>query len=376
MTWEFAFSAVTALFLVYYAVFVLSARHGLLSLRLPKPSSFQPSVSVIIAARNEQATIADCLKSVLDQDYQRELVEVVLVDDGSTDEQPIIVAAIASRDKRLKVLPMANEKDISSPRKPQALAKGIQASRGEIILTTDGDCLVPRTWISSMVRTFDDDTAFVAGPVKELPTSSLVSRLSQLEFLALVGISAGLISNETPIICNGANIAFRRKSFEAANGYGDKGFCDDEVLMHRIKTRNLGKVHYSIDKDSIVSTNAPATVYAFWNQRTRWASKRGHYEDTFILVKLVALYISFVLLLTFCFSSVLVPRLFPLAAAYLVLKAALDYTMLRTAARRFDLDIRMGDFFIAQIFHVPYIVAAAFAGQFSSPEWKGKPIRT
>ncbi len=375
MTWEIAFTVVTLFFLISYALFVLSAWRGLMKLEQPPPSSYQPHVSVIIAARNEQATIAQCLKCVLDQDYPSDRMEVVLADDGSTDELPTIAAEIARQDKRLKVVRISEEGEDEMARKPHALAMGIQASKGEVILTTDGDCFVARTWITSMVRSFDKNTAFVAGPVKEIPSSSLISRLSHLEFLGIVGVSAGLIANNTPIICNGANLAFRRSAFDGANGYGDSGFCDDEVLMHRIKERGIGSVRYSASKESIVATPSPSSLHSFWSQRVRWASKRGHYEDKSVFIRLVGLYVSFLFLLVFFAHSLLVPSLIPTALLFFAIKACVDFTMLGTTAHRFALRVDPIDFFIAQLLHVPYIVIAAFAGQFSSMEWKGKQIR-
>jgi len=375
MTWDIVLIGVTFLFLLFYTLFVLSARKGLLNLRLPQSSSYQPQVSVIIAARNEQATIARCLQSVLDQDYPSDRLEVILVDDGSEDESPAIAKEIAFRDKRLKVLRKQERNEDRTSRKPHALAMGIRASKGELVFTTDGDCVVPRTWVTTMVQSFDDGTAFVAGPVKEIPTTALISKLSQLEFLGIVGVSAGLIARKKPIICNGANVAFRRTAFDAANGYGDSGFCDDEVLMQRINQRGLGEVRHSGNKGSIVATPAPSSIRAFWSQRIRWAAKRGNYEDQYIFLKLVGLYLSFVSLFVFGVLSLFVSILLPIAVGFYATKAIVDYSMLRTAAVRYDLKVDLGDFFIAELLHVPYIVAAAFAGQFSSLEWKGKQIR-
>jgi len=376
MTWEIAILFLSSLFCLYYAFFILSARKGLLRIEITPISSHSPSVSVLIAARNEQETIAHCLNAVLDQDYPRDRMEVILIDDGSTDTSAAIANNIAAHDGRLRVLLMTASGGNKSSRKPAALAAGMKHAKGEIILTTDADCTVSSNWISSMIRSFDDETVFVAGPVKEIPTTSLISKLSQMEFLGIIGVSAGLIADDTPIICNGANIAFRRDSFVAANGFGESaGFCDDEVLMHRIKSRGLGKIRYSIEEGSIVVTHAPSTLLAFWNQRIRWASKRGHYEDKTILLKLVALYIFFFLLLILLIVSPFKPSLLPFAIVLFGIKAAVDYTVLHAAARIFGLQLKALHFVLAQLLHVPYIVAAAFAGQFSSLEWKGQRIR-
>jgi cellulose synthase/poly-beta-1,6-N-acetylglucosamine synthase-like glycosyltransferase len=375
MTFELLFFCLTLLFFLYYVGFVLSAREGLLKLKPGPSSSRNPFVSVVIAARNEQATINECLQSVLKQDYPENRMEIILVNDRSTDNSASIAEDIAARDPRLTVMNVTDGEVNGQSRKPVALAKGIHIAKGEIILTTDGDCTVTSNWIHSMVSSFGEKTVFVAGPVQEVASARLISKLSQLEFLGLVGISAGLIANGNPIICNGANIAFRRKSFEDVGGFGDSGFCDDDVLMQRMKSRRIGEIRYSVEKGSVVSTQAPDSFSTFWKQRIRWASKRGHYEDRRILLKLVGLYCAFVLLFILGIVSFFSPGLFIPFLVLLGIKLFVDFSALRASGNMFGVQVHPLYFGIAQILHVPYIVAAAFAGQFSSLEWKGQQIR-
>lgn len=360
---------------LYYAIFVLSTRKGLLSLTPQPPSGKTPLISVVIAARNEQETLGTCLHSVLNQDYPRDRMEIILVDDGSNDKSLAIAEEIKADDSRLRVITMSEPDDHRLSRKPVALARGIRDAKGEIILLTDGDCVVPKTWVRSMANAFDEKTAFVAGPVQELSSSTVISKLSQLEFLGLIGVSAGLIANGTPIICNGANIAFRREAFEAVGGYGESGFCDDEVLMHRINGRGIGSIRYSIDKGSIVATRAPDSLSAFWKQRTRWASKRGHYEDRWILLRLATLYFALALLFFLGVAALFEPAFLPPFLLLFAGKLFVDFLALSTSGRVFSAHIHPMYFGIAGLLHVPYILIAAVVGQFSSLEWKGKQIR-
>ena len=376
MNWDLLILIPTVLFLLYYIQFVLSARSGLLGIGAPSLTTNRPSVSVLIAARNEQDNVAMCLRSVLDQDYPVESMEVILIDDGSIDGTSAIAEGFASRDSRLKILTLPDASENIASRKPAALAAGIQVAKGEIILTTDADCTVGTFWISSIIRSFDTDTAFVAGPVQELSSLSLISRISRLEFLGIIGTSAGLISNGTPIICNGANVAYRRASFFESGGFGDSaGFCDDEVIMHRIRSRNSGGIRCSIDKDSMVSTHAPSSLSDFWKQRIRWASKRGHYDNKSILLKLSGLYVSFLMLLVLFIASFFAPHLWPFVFVLFATKIVVDYAALRTSARLLHQKVEARYFLLAELLHVPYIVLAALAGQLSSLEWKGQRIR-
>ncbi len=357
--------------MAYYVVFVLAVFRGIARLKgqsIAKNSSF---VSVIIAARNEAGNIAECIESLYHQKLSSDRYEVIVVDDGSTDETLSILQSLRSKFHPLQVL--SSEGDGRG--KPPALARGIRASKGEIILTTDADCVVKPNWIRSMALAFSDDTAFVAGPVIERNGGALLQRLSALEYFSVTATAAGLIGIGRPIICSGANLAFFKSVFEAAGGYGENlHFCDDETLMQRIITRKLGKVRFITDRHSIVTTKGPGSLGEFFRQRSRWAAKRGSYEDKSLLLMLILLYSPFLLLFIAFVLTWFYPILFlPLVVAGLI-KSAVDLLVLERARKIFDVSFKKTDFLIAELLHVPYIVAAAFFGQGGRMSWKGRTV--
>ena len=338
-------------------------------------NAWSPLVSVVIAARNEESTIAQCIRTVCNQSYPPDKLEVIVVDDHSQDHtiESARSAAPHANGLSLKVLSISDLPGRQG--KPAAIAYGIAAARGEIILCTDADCLVPNNWAASMVGCFGPEVAFVAGPVSEIPARSLISQLQSLEFLGLIATGAGLIASGRPIICNGANIAYRRAAFDAVSGFGgNSSSCDDETLMQRMVLRNIGRVVFNFDRTAIVTTATPETVAAFWNQRTRWAAKSGHYEDWRILVRLVALYSFFLMAFaagvgTLSFHILLFPFLL-----VLVIKAAAEFAVLDLGAKRFNQPLSVRHFLIAEIFHVPYIVFAGLIGQFRTLRWKNRTL--
>ena len=177
------------------------------------------------------------------------------------------------------------EQNIAIGRKPLAIAKGITQAAGEIILTTDADCIAPPRWIEIMVNHFEENVAFVAGPVAEQTSRNFFSKLEQLEFLGLITTAAGLIGSGRPIICNGANLAYRKSAFISVGGFGDNGSSnDDESLMNRMVHRNIGKIVFAPESDAVITTRSSNTITSFLRQRIRWANKRGHYEDKSILI--------------------------------------------------------------------------------------------
>jgi cellulose synthase/poly-beta-1,6-N-acetylglucosamine synthase-like glycosyltransferase len=263
----------------------------------------------------------------------------------------------------------------SATGKPAAIAKGVSVSTGELILCTDADCVVPGVWIESMVKCFQPSVAFVAGPVVETPGTSLLSNLQALEYLGLTAVSAGLIGSGRPIICSGANIGFRKDAFEKVAGYGDDASsCDDETLMLRMFLRNAGIIAFNPDPQSIVMTPTPSSLGQFWVQRTRWAAKRGRYEDPTTLWRLVCLYCFFLFLLIGGVACLLETSFIPAVASVLLLKAMAEFSVLSSAARLLGRCFSVAFFLIAELFHVPYIAVAALTAQFTRMSWKNRKL--
>jgi cellulose synthase/poly-beta-1,6-N-acetylglucosamine synthase-like glycosyltransferase len=363
--------------LVYYCWFVLTVRGGLGRMELPKrPTPSREFISVIIAVRNEEGSIERCLRSVLHQNYPADQFEVIVVDDNSTDSTAQIVHRIAESDTRVRLIQLDNESDGSNGQKPKAIAVGVQHARGTLIATTDGDCFVSETWLQSMADSFGPEIVFVAGPVFEKSDSTVLNKLESLEFFSLIVSSAGLIGAGNPIICNGANLMYRKSAFRAVNGFGEsKTFCDDETLMQRIVLRNVGKVRFCAHTAALVETHSDNDFKSFWHQRVRWAAKKGHYENPKILVQLVLLYSFFLFLLVSALASLLIPELRAPVIIAFAIKIIVDWAALSRGARLFKHKISTASFFLAEVFHAPYIVAAAAMGQLGTIQWKNRKIR-
>ena len=357
--------------LLYYLAFLWSIRKGLSSLSDLR-SDVAPFASVIIAARNEEKNIEQCLRALTEQSYDPQRFEIIVVDDHSQDNTVQLVARLARSisNPRISVVSL---KDQSG--KPAAIAHGVPLSKGEVILCTDADCIVPEKWIESMVGCFESTVAFVAGPVLEHPSGSLVSQLQAFEYLSLTTTAAGLIGYGKPIICSGASIAYRKSAFSFVNGYGrHSSFCDDETLMQRMVLRNAGRVIFNPGASTIVFTPTPSSLSEFWHQRTRWAAKKGRYEDASVLWQLLFLYSFFFVLFAAGTVALVEPFLRLPVVAVLVLKVLSEFLVLSKGARLFRQPLPLGQFLIAELFHVPYIAVAGLIGQFSSLRWKDRNL--
>ena len=268
-----------------------------------------PDVSVIIAARNEEKCIGTLLRELLQQDYPAEKMEIIVVDDFSQDRTPDIVKEFINRVHGCRVCYMSNT-SIKDKGKKGALQNGIEKAKGEVIITIDADCNAGPRWVSSMVDAFVKHNArMIIGPVRIMAKNTMFSQLQALEFSSLTASSAGALGLGYPIMCNGANLAFCRKTYyELKEKLQGKKYLsgDDVFLMLAIHKKYPGSIGFAKDHHAIVDTHAADSLKSFLNQRMRWASKSRGYRDAAPLVVggiVASINLLLILLLVFALSG-------------------------------------------------------------------------
>lgn len=243
-----------------------------------------PFVSIVIPARNESENIQACLSSIFKQTYPKHLFEVIVVDDYSTD--PTLRMAREINEKNLLVLDLMQylgNPGEYSPNKKKAIALGIKNARGELIITTDGDCLVGENWLHAMVNCYTQSSyKLLTGPVLMKPARFPLEIFQQLDVVNLVGITGATIRNGFPTMCNGANLMYARQTFlevEGFKGNHDVPTGDDIFLMQKINERYPGSVGFVKDFDACVFTRPEKGITGFISQRVRWISKSSRFSD-------------------------------------------------------------------------------------------------
>jgi biofilm PGA synthesis N-glycosyltransferase PgaC len=192
-----------------------------------------PMVTVIVPARNEAAGVGTCVRTILAQDYPQACMELILVNDHSEDDTVTLAMAAAQGDARFRCIDL--EAQTGTAYKKAAVARGIAAAQGSIIVTTDADCHMGTGWLRAMVQQFDGETDLVSGPVA-LEGEGAFAQMQALEFMGLIAVGAAGIAAGSPNMCNGANLAYRKAAFEAVGGFAGIDHIasgDDELLMHR-----------------------------------------------------------------------------------------------------------------------------------------------
>ncbi len=342
---------------------------------LQKP--LEEFISIIIPFRNEEENIEANLKSIQAQDYPEEKYEVIYVDDSSDDNSSKILKG-SINNENIKVLTLPEKQGVTA-RKKRAVNFGIENSAGDIIVTTDADCFYSPGWLTNLVSTFDKTTGFISGPVEFSGNGNIFLELQRIEFAGLILTGAGLIEIGQPVICNAANIAYRKNIFNDLNGFEDQMHIssgDDGFLMQKIHKSEKYKVKFCLNRDAVVRTKPSNSFIQFYRQRKRWASKNIFYEDKKLILKLILIfffYLSLIvqIVLGFLFSSIF---LFTLLLS-LFAKILLEYLILQKGKNMLFPELEMKYFLIAELLQIPYIIIASVSGLFGNFVWKGRKIK-
>jgi len=228
----------------------------------PSSEAYQPFVSVIVPAYNEELVIAKTIESLLRSTYPD--FEIIVVDDGSTDRTSGVVVDQFAGESRVHLFTKQNGG------KAEALNFGIRHARGEIIIALDGDTLFASDTLSALAHRFHDPSvAAVAGNAKVGNRINLLTRLQALEYITSQNLDRRAFASLNCItVVPGAVGAWRRELVELAGGFSSDTLAEDQDLT--LKIRRLG-YNISYEENAIAWTEAPATLNALAKQRFRWS---------------------------------------------------------------------------------------------------------
>ena len=336
------------------------------------------TVTVIVPARNEQLNIGACIASLQQQSYPSSLLEIIIVDDHSTDDTASVVKALGLPNLRVISLADFVNTDLNSYKK-RAIEIGIAQSTGEWIITTDADCTSGRDWISSMM-TFQLDTSaeLIAGPVKLHARERFLEVFQALDFLTLQGITAAAVYRQLHIMCNGANLGYSRRAFETVNGFehiDSIASGDDMLLMHKVQEKFPGKLFYLKSPQAVVTSLPARTWKNFWHQRIRWSSKADKYKDKNIFRILLLVYLFNLALFLLFVISIFNFDIIIVAIILLLCKTVIEFPFVNSVAKFFNQKRLMTYFVLMQPFHLVYVIVAGFLGKFGTYEWKGRKVK-
>ncbi len=361
-----------------YAVLMIFYRYGWKSLKKANAlSNDLPKVSLIVSLRNEEHNISNLVNCIKNQSYAENKLEVICINDHSTDNTLELLLSEKNKWSKLNVVNL-EEKERG---KKMAIQKGVYLSTGEIIITTDADCVFNKEWINSMVKYFANPTThLVAGPVEFEKEESFFYKLQDLEFLSLIGAGAASIGVNQPMYANGANLAYRRSTFLKVDPFDNSKSPsgDDVFLVHAIKSNYSKSIAFAKDHNAIVKTKSKKSLTSFFNQRKRWASKTIYYHDIFTLLIGSLVFLTNLVILFFLLGfifSLFSPYIsiidFALPLLFLIFyKSCFDGFLLYSVLAFFKRKYLIKWLIPLQIIYPLYIISVSLLSVTFSFEWK------
>lgn len=352
----------TALYLICIAAFTF----GLFNLKERFHSVNKNNlikVSVLIAARNEEKNIEKLLESLKKQSFSKELFEVIIVNDHSTDNTDEIINDFINKNKELDVKLLKAEKK----GKKHAISQALHTAINELIIVTDADCVLNDLWIESIVGFYQEEKCkMILAPVLLSPAENLFEKMQVLEHLSLIGSTAGSASIGFPVMCNGANMAYERKAALEVEKFRkdfDIPSGDDMFLLEQfVKCYGHNNVKFLLSKSAVVKTKTCKTIKDFFRQRRRWVSKTKSYTSWKVIVTALIVLFFNLSIISLLVSAFFVPALWSIYILLTLLKFFIDFPLLKNITNFMNQGSLLKWVLPLEIIYPFYVVFTALSG--------------
>jgi len=340
------------------------------------PNGAQPSLSIIVAGRNEEHYVVRCLSALTALDYPSGKLELIFVDDHSTDRTRALADAMSLEHPGLLSVIGAPECPREVGPKKNALAAGISRARGEILLFTDADCVVKPGWARAMVSQYDQTTGAVTGPVFPPLGRNAGTFLVRLERALISYSSASAIGWGHPASASGGNFSYRREAFDRLGGIAhSQAASGDDDLMAQAIARDGWAVRYACGPDTVVEHLRLPTMRQELNATIRHQSTTKYYPAGWRIIYAATLAAN-ILLFAAGFVSWVFPVLLPLLYGGVIVRVLIEGLIARAFCARYDVRLSLADILVAELFLPFYLMARAVLSVFPSFSWHTRTHRT
>lgn len=239
---------------------------------------YQPFVSIIVPARNEEKNIDNAIKYLSKSDYPIDKYEIVAVDDRSSDSTPERLEKLKAHVPNLKIVSVKETNGQNNLKgKAGALDNGIKQAKGELILMTDADCEVNPKWISTIVNHFSNPKVEIISSYTNIKGERIFDKIQAVQWVYLQKMASAGPAFNFPLGCFGTNLSIRKKTYNDIGGYGNIPFSvtEDYALLKAVMNRG-GEAVYLTNPLATVTTNPCITFTELVSQLRRWA--RGGFD--------------------------------------------------------------------------------------------------
>lgn len=233
---------------------------------------FEPSVSVVIPAWNEEVGVVTTIRSILESNYRN--LEVIVINDGSTDNTDAAVQRYLGERRTTGLPTPVHYYRQDNAGKSAALNRGVNEAAGDIIVTIDADSLVDPDAIGNLVKHFENESVMaVAGNIRIGNRARVIGLVQQLEYLfGFYFKRADSLLNSIYVV-GGAAAAYRREAFTELGGFDGDIIAEDLEMSVRIQDAGYANAYAP---DAIVYTEGPIRLNDLLKQRLRWKFGKLH----------------------------------------------------------------------------------------------------
>lgn len=236
----------------------------------------KPYLSLIIAVKNEEQNIVTLVDSLEKQNYPVENLEVIFVDDGSSDRTYDKIKEHISGKTNFTLLKAVNKKYAG---KKGVLDIGINSAKNNLIVITDADCKPEQDWLLNIAGKLDYGFDFVFGIAPLQSGKLLVKKISAFENLKNTFLTISSVGLNIPYSAAARNFAFRKKSFERLGGYKNttETLSGDDDLLLREAVKNKMLIGTITETGSFVFSDSPDSFDEYFAQKKRHLQTSHHY---------------------------------------------------------------------------------------------------
>ncbi|MFC1543332.1 glycosyltransferase [Candidatus Neomarinimicrobiota bacterium] len=365
---------VLLIFQVALAVYLLALLWFLVGLFRPEPqrTESQPDVSVIVAVRNGDPHLSRLLPQLLDQDYPASQLEIVIIDDGLSDEARSILDEAAGKNQCIKVVDSSSGARHLTHKK-RALDAGIRRSRGAVLLFTDVDCQIGNAWVRGMVSYFIPGIDYVVGwsqvglDLSKAESASPFKVFERVDFAMLMLAARGATLMGTPWASSGQNQAYRRSVYDRVEGFKKLAHRlqgDDSLFLQVARRRAKARVTFATDLDTKVVTDPAGSLKQLVYQRIRWAGDAvamWRFNPAFFPIPVATLGVNALIIVLAVFALADSTIILPVLTSGILLKALVEMTFLGLGSTRVSLVELRRHFPLWFLLQIPYVTVVGLA---------------
>ncbi len=334
-------------------------------------SSNSIPITIIICARNEEKNLPACLISLIEQDYKKENISIIIVNDASSDGT-VNVAERILKNSNLNYRIITNTKQIG---KKHSITSAVNSCNTDLIVLRDADTFTSsKIWLQTICDFYlETKSNFIIAPIAFKQNSGLLWALQVIENNILALLTIGSAYYKKPFLCSAANLAFTKNIFQQTNGFQSHANIasgDDVLFLEDVKKLKDVTISYLKSQSALVYTYALPSFKSLLLQKIRWANKHSKNPNkTNTLLSVLVFVTNIVWLLSFCVCF-FVPQNQSLSLFFVLFKLIFDSLLLFLTSGFIKNSSVLAYAFTIGLIYPFYVLVLAISTLFLKPKWK------